>query len=185
MHIEDIQIKKLIFLEKNPRKITADQMLKLQESLQNDPNFLEARPILINKIGDKYNIYAGNQRVKAAIKLGWKSIKCHVEQDLSEDQMRQRIIKDNKSYGEWDYDILANEWNPADLIDYGFIPEELHLEDIKNINKEKEYDESIIDNLELIVNFKLSISNELCSSFENQLDELLKKFPSVKKEKRI
>lgn len=85
MHIEDIKIYKLSFLEKNPRKITSDQMQKLEQSLQNDPNFLDARPILVNKIGDKYQVYAGNQRVKAAKKLGWKSIKCHVEQEIPEE----------------------------------------------------------------------------------------------------
>ena len=126
--IQDIPIYKLSFLERNPRKITADQMHKLEKSLQNDPNFLDARPILVNKIGEKYQVYAGNQRIKAAKKLGWKSIKCHVELDIPEDQMRARIIKDNKSFGEWDWDALGNDFNPANLIDCGFTPEELHLD---------------------------------------------------------
>lgn len=144
--ISDIPIRGLSFLERNPRKITADQMHKLEQSLQNDPDFLMARPILVNKIGEKLQVYAGNQRVKAAKKLGWKSIPCHIEIDLSEEQMRSRIIKDNKSFGEWDWDILGNEFNPVELIECGFIPEELHLDafsdsDIEEVEEKKQEEE--------------------------------------------
>lgn len=56
--------------------------------------------------------------------------------------MRARIIKDNKSFGEWDWDILGNEWDPKELIDYGFTLEELHLEDIEDLGSTEEDEES-------------------------------------------
>lgn len=123
---EEIPISKLILSEKNPRKITSEQMQKLQNSLENDPQFLYARPICVNMVDGKYYVYAGNQRVRAAKKLGWNKIKCHLSHNLSQEMIQSRMIKDNKTYGEFDYDALANEYHINDLLDFGFRIEELH-----------------------------------------------------------
>lgn len=138
--IQEIKITNLTLLEKNPRRISEKQFQKLCKSLQDDPNFLNKRPVLVNKVNDVLQVYAGNQRVKAAKKLKWKTIPCDVDEDLDENVMRSRIIKDNKQFGEFDWDILANEWEMADLIDYGFTADELvgAVQDIDTKETEEE-----------------------------------------------
>lgn len=118
--IQNIKISKLRLLEKNPRKIDKIQFEKLCKSLQDDPAFLQSRPILVHKKDDRLIVYAGNQRVRAAKKLGWKELPCIVEENLSDDIIKSRTIKDNKTNGEWDFDILANEFEMDMLFDAGF-----------------------------------------------------------------
>ena len=140
LSIDSIPIKDLTLLERNPRKITKDQFDKLCKSIQIDPNFLFNRPVLVNNSKNKLIVYAGNQRVKAAKKMGWKDIPCIIENDLSEDLMKERIIKDNKHYGEFDFDILANEWDLDVLLDSGFSAEEIvgSIQDIESVEKSED-----------------------------------------------
>lgn len=135
--IRKIAISKLSLLEKNPRKINGDQMQKLVESLQADPDFFNNRPCLVNEKDGKLTVYAGNQRIRAAKKLKWKEVPCIVEQNLDEELMKDRIIKDNKTYGEFDYDILANEFDLDKLIAAGFTHEELQL-DVEDLGSQDE-----------------------------------------------
>lgn len=125
VEIVQINISELKLLEKNPRKISKDQMEKLCESLKNDPDFFFNRPCLVHEKDGVLEVYAGNQRVRAAKKLKWKKVPCILEKGLSEDILNERIIKDNKTYGEFDYEMLANEWDVDLLLDAGFTPEEL------------------------------------------------------------
>lgn len=130
-----IPVSQLELLEKNPRRISRAQMQKLCESLEEDPSFMEKRPVLVNRKDGKKIVYAGNQRVRAAKKLGWKEINCDIDDDLDEKTMRSRILKDNKTFGEFDYEMLANEWDVDELIKGGFTPEELSFE--SSIEKEE------------------------------------------------
>jgi len=125
MNIEYINICDLVLLERNPRKITKDQFKKLCKSLEEDRSFLDARPVLVNRIDEKNIVYAGNQRVQAAKKLKWKNVPCIVENNLDEKTIKSRIIKDNAHYGEFDYDILYADYDIQMLEDSGFTPEQL------------------------------------------------------------
>lgn len=118
--IKQIPIKELTLLERNPRKITKQAMEKLCDSLKSDPEFLQKRPILVNAIDGRLEVYAGNQRVRAAKKLGWKEVPCIVDENLDAETLKSRVIKDNLSAGAWDYDILANEYEIGDLLEWGF-----------------------------------------------------------------
>jgi DNA modification methylase len=120
-----LDINSLTLLERNPRKITKDQFNKLIESLKSDPEFFNARPLLVNNVDGKNIVYAGNQRLQAAKKLKWKQVPCIVEYDLEDSVMKSRIIKDNKSYGEFDYDILYADFDIETLEMAGFTPEQL------------------------------------------------------------
>jgi DNA modification methylase len=127
--IEHIPISQLQPLERNPRRISKDQMAKLVKSLREDARFLECRPILVNHTTDDngvhiYQVYAGNQRLQAAKRLKWRSVPCIIDMGLDENIMKSRIIKDNKTYGEFDYDILNNEYDDY-LLDAGFTEDEL------------------------------------------------------------
>jgi len=143
--IQEIPLKKLTLLEKNPRKITKEQLEKLCKSLKDDPEFLKKRPILVNLVNDVYHVYAGNQRVQAAKKIGWKTIPCDVDENLDESLIKSRVIKDNRTYGEFDFDILANEYDFDDLIEYGFSPEELLGKEIEEILNEDEDEDTSLE----------------------------------------
>ena len=154
MKTELIKISRLKLLEKNPRRITKEQMDKLCRSIENDPTFIECRPVLVNCIyieDEPYlHVYAGNQRVRAAKKLGMKEIPCIVEYDLSEEVIKKRIIQDNKTYGEFDFDELANMWDIELLIECGFKPEELlgslsNISDDARVEKSKEEEKKVCE----------------------------------------
>lgn len=144
IEIKKISISKLSLLENNPRKINGDQMQKLVESLESDPDFFNKRPCLVNDKDGKLIVYAGNQRIRAAKKLKWKEVPCIVDQNLDEELMKDRIVKDNKTYGEFDYDILANEFDLDKLIAAGFTHEELQL-DVEDLGSQEEEDGEILE----------------------------------------
>ncbi len=142
--LESISIKKLKLSDSNPRTISKNQFDKLCRSLENDPDFLIARPILVHETIDGLEVYAGNQRVRAAKKLGWKEIPCIIEKDLSENIIKERALKDNAHYGTWDFDLLANEYEINDLLEVGFTEHELAInyEPIKENNNNKTVEET-------------------------------------------
>lgn len=123
--ITQFPIKKLTLYEKNPRKVSKEQFEKLCISLEKDTRFMTCRPVLVNERDGQFLVYAGNQRVRAAKKLKWITIPCIIEKDLSDDVIKQRVIKDNQHYGEFDFDMLANDYEIDDLLEAGFEGEDL------------------------------------------------------------
>jgi ParB-like chromosome segregation protein Spo0J len=123
--IKMIKLSQLTSLENNPRKITKQQFDKLKKSLEASPDYLFVRPLLVNHVDDKMTVYAGNQRLRAAKALKWKEIPCIVEFNLSPEEVKRRIILDNKTFGEFDFDILANTYDIEDLYSWGFDTYEL------------------------------------------------------------
>lgn len=99
----------------NPRTIKDDNFKKLVRSIKEDPEFLEAREVIVNQ---DHMILGGNMRYKAAIEAGYKEIPVKVV-DWSEEKQRRFIIKDNVAGGDWDWDILANEWDLDELDAWG------------------------------------------------------------------
>lgn len=112
----------------NPREIQEDKFEDLKKSLKEFPEMMELRPIVV----DKDNIVlGGNMRLKALQQLGHNKIPdewVKRADELTDEQKREFIIKDNQPYGKWDFDKLANEWEVDDLIDWGFSEEELQIE---------------------------------------------------------
>ncbi len=99
----------------NPRLIKDDKFKKLVTSIQEFPEMLEAREIVVNK---DHIILGGNMRYKAAKEAGLKEVPVKIV-DWSEDKQRQFVIKDNVSGGEWDWDLIANEWDAEELDAWG------------------------------------------------------------------
>lgn len=84
---------------------------ELAQSIQEDPGFFENRPCLVNRVDGKNLVYAGLQRANVAhFRLGWEQIPCLVEENVPDDVMRARAIKDNTHKGRWNLEIL-NTWN--------------------------------------------------------------------------
>jgi DNA modification methylase len=113
MTIEKIQNVKLN--PNNPRLIKDDKFKKLVQSIKDFPEMLNIRPIVVNQ---DMIILGGNMRYKACKEAGLKEIPIIIT-DLTEEQQKEFLIKDNTSGGEWDWDILANEWDTDQLESWG------------------------------------------------------------------
>jgi DNA modification methylase len=96
----------------NPRIIKDDKFKKLVKSIQDFPQMLELRPIVVN---DEMIVLGGNMRLKACKEAGLKEVFIIKASELTEDQQKEFIIKDNVGFGEWDWDVIANEWD-TDLV---------------------------------------------------------------------
>lgn len=112
-----ISISKIRFNPNNPRIIKDDKFEKLIQSIRNFPYMLELRPIVI----DENNIVlGGNMRLKALRELGYKEVSVVLAKDLTEEQKKEFIIKDNLGFGEWNWDTLTNDdWDSEKLQKWG------------------------------------------------------------------
>jgi DNA modification methylase len=99
----------------NPRVIKDDKFKKLVQSLKDLPEMAQVRPIVVNQ---DMIVLGGNMRLKAMKEAGWKEAPVAIV-DWDEDKQRQFIIKDNVGFGEWDWDMLANEWDAESLGEWG------------------------------------------------------------------
>ena len=129
--MQNLPIGKIKANPNNPRIIKDDKFAKLVQSLKDLPEMAEVRPVVVNT---DMVVLGGNMRLKAMREAGWKDVPIQVV-DWDEDKQRQFIIKDNVSGGEWDWDMLANEWDTEELQEWG-----LDLPDFDNA-KELEAEE--------------------------------------------
>ena len=100
----------------NPRTLKDDKFHKLVKSIKEFPEMLEIRPIVVN---DDMIVLGGNMRLKACKEAGLKEVHIIKASSLTEEQQKQFIIKDNVGFGEWDWDMLANEWDAQELDEWG------------------------------------------------------------------
>lgn len=127
-------INKLRTNPNNPRTIRKDQLDKLVKSLREFPEMLEARPIVVDP---DFVVLGGNMRLKAAQEAGLTEVPVYVA-TWEEAKHKEFIIKDNLAFGEWDWDMLANEWEPEQLDDWG----------LKVWQPEDDIDMSILDEID-------------------------------------
>ena len=100
----------------NPRIIKDNKFKQLVKSIQDFPQMLELRPIVID---ENNMVLGGNMRLKACIEAGLQDVPVKQAKDLTEEQKKEFIVKDNVGYGEWDWDDLANNWDVDLLQDWG------------------------------------------------------------------
>ena len=124
MHIEKLKLN-----EQNPRHISQDKLEKLKKSINEFPEMMSLRPIIVNK---DYIVIGGNMRLTALLQLGYKEIPDDWVKvgNLHDEQQKRFIIADNVGFGEWDWETLSNEWDVADLETWGL--------DIPNFDTEEE-----------------------------------------------
>ena len=125
----------------NPRLIKDDKFKKLVQSIKDFPEMLDIRPIVVNK---DMIILGGNMRFRACKEAGIKEIPVIVT-DLSEEKQREFLIKDNTSGGEWDWDMIANEWDAEELEAWGL---DLPVFDIKDEGTAEEDNYEVPDTIE-------------------------------------
>jgi hypothetical protein len=116
MKSQEIDIKKIKVNPSNPRLIKDENFKKLVQSIQEFPEMLDIRPIVVNK---DMVILGGNMRFKACVEAGLKKIPVIIADNLTLEQEREFLIKDNVSGGEWDWSLLQMDWDNDKLKDWG------------------------------------------------------------------
>lgn len=106
----------LVFNEDNPRQISSEKFASLQRSLETFPEMLQARPIVVD---EKNVILGGNMRAKAMQAQGVTDVQVLRVEGWTDEQKQEFIIKDNVGFGEWDWDMLANQWDNVSLNEWG------------------------------------------------------------------
>jgi len=155
-----IKISKIKSNPENPRLIKDMKFRKLVKSIKEFPEMLKLRPIVVD---EKNIILGGNMRYKACIEAGLKEIYVIQADDLSEDQKKEFIIKDNVGFGDWDWDIIANQWDLKKLDDWGLnLISGDDIEESKNPNN--------IDTENIFATELDSESNYIVLKFENDID---------------
>ena len=125
--IKKVKVTEVISNPNNPRLIKDDKFKKLVKSIQEFPDMLNVRPIVVNT---DMVVLGGNMRLKAIKEAGIKEINIEIV-DWTEQQQKEFIIKDNASFGEWDWDDLANNWDAEELTDWGLDIPKFTNNDIK------------------------------------------------------
>ena len=178
MKNKEIIYRKLTDLKKlpnNPRTIKKADMEKLKQSVKNNPDYFEARPLILSNRTGELVIIAGNQRYEAAKALGMTEVPTFLLENLTEKREEEIIIRDNVNNGEWDMDKLA-DWNIDDLHDWGLdeIKERREIvEDVPApVDKENTY--SVVGDI-----YQLGEHRIFCGSFED--DEKVRKLFGDKK----
>jgi len=122
----------------NPRIIKDDKFQKLVKSIKEFPEMLNIRPIVVNA---DMVVLGGNMRLKACKEAGLKEVAIIKATDLTDEQQKQFIIKDNVGYGEWDWEDLANNWDGEQLTDWGLDIQNFNTEGFTDKNKELSLDD--------------------------------------------
>jgi hypothetical protein len=175
-------------LPKNPRLIKDAKYEKLKKSIEDNPEMLGMREVLVYPHGSKFVIIGGNMRFQACKDLGFTEVPCKVlDKDTTPDQLRAITIKDNVSFGEHDWELLANEWDNIEISDWGmevWIMPDLSSDDqaediVTNNNTYKDTDGYAMDYLNSdIKKFEIFIN-------KNDYDKIVQKLNEVKKTENL
>ena len=137
---QKVKIGDVIPNEKNPRYIRDPKFNKLVNSIKGFPEMLEKRPIVVD---ENMIVLGGNMRLNACKKAGLTEVWIDVAEGWTQEQKNEFIIKDNVGFGEWDWEILANEWDMKELSDWGMdLPEDYFTDEVLEA-EEDDYEEPI------------------------------------------
>jgi hypothetical protein len=157
-------------LPKNPRLIKDAKFEKLKKSIEDNPEMLGARELIVYPHNDKFVIIGGNMRYTACKELGYKELPCQVlPAEYSAEQLRAITIKDNVAFGENDWENLANEWDAEELEEWGMELPVQYNSDIDYSDKNEEID---IDALVLDMTIKLKYTEDEYHLVREQLSKI-------------
>lgn len=160
--MEVINIKEIKPNPNNPRILKDDKFKKLVQSLKDFPEMANVRPIVVNK---DMIVLGGNMRLRAMQEAGWKKAPVQIV-DWSIEKQNEFIIKDNVGYGEWDWDVIANDWDYEDLNKWGL--------DVPGFNLDENFTENNEYNFQNKVTIEFKTFEEAQSYYEKSLKENLK-----------
>jgi len=113
---QQVKISKVKGNPDNPRIIKNDKFKKLVKSIQEFPEMLKLRPIVVD---EDFMVLGGNMRLKASKDAGLKEVWIEIAEGLTKEQKKEFIVKDNVGFGEWEWDMLANDWDSVQLAEWG------------------------------------------------------------------
>lgn len=160
-------------LHNNPRYINDPEFEELCTSLTNNPDYFEARPLILSNRTGMLIVLAGNMRLKAAVHIGQKEVPTILLEGLTEEREKEITIRDNVNNGSWDYKILEDgDWDKQKLVDWG-VPAMWDLEG-------EEYEPEKVKNPS-VPRVTIEFTDELQrSQFLTELDEILKSYEGAK-----
>lgn len=168
MNVKKIKLTELKSNPNNPRVIKDDKFHKLVASIKEFPEMLDIRPIVVNK---DMIVLGGNMRLKACKEAGLKTVPVVIAENLSQDQQRQFIIKDNVGFGEWDWEMIANQWDSDELTEWGMnvpkMPEDVDYSLLDDESLDEKMDE-------LTDGVKKAIQIEFNAEHYEEASELIK-----------
>ena len=167
MDIEEVAISKVKSNKDNPRIIKDDKFKKLVESINSFPQMLKIRPIVVN---DDMIVLGGNMRLKACKEAGLKRVHIIKASGLTEKQQEEFIVKDNVGFGEWDWEMLGNDWDMEELEEWGldvpdFTVDEPEAEETEEPSETPEDPETVIGDV-----WELGEHRLLCGDSTNTSD---------------
>jgi ParB-like chromosome segregation protein Spo0J len=168
MEIKKIKISEIKPNPNNPRLIKDDKFKKLVKSIQDFPQMLEIRPIVVN---DDMIVLGGNMRLKACKEAGLKELPVIKASELTEDQQREFTIKDNVGFGEWDWEQLANQWDEFALKEWGMDLPVFELSKQQKSKDETEYDFENFDNTGMTT-IRIVLPDEKALALMDKLDAM-------------
>jgi ParB-like chromosome segregation protein Spo0J len=163
MKIETVKISAVKSNPNNPRIIKDDKFKKLVQSVKDFPQMLDIRPIVVN---DEMIVLGGNMRLKACIEAGIKEVSIIKASELTAEQQNEFIIKDNVGFGEWNWDIIADNWDYEILNNWGL--------DIPGFDLNDEFREETPYNFMNKVTIEFESTEEATAYFEQVTKDGLK-----------
>lgn len=118
-NLQYLPIEQVRLNDANPRLIKDARFEALKQSIQDFPAMLTLRPLVVD---EHYTVLGGNMRLQALLQLRYPQVPVLIATGLTDQQKREFILKDNASFGEWDWDLLANDWSDLPLHDWLDMP---------------------------------------------------------------
>lgn len=177
------KLEELNRLDSNPRTITPEDMEKLKESIRNNPDYLEARPLVLSDRTGTLVIIDGNQRYEACLQLGLKEVPTVLLHGLTEEREREIIIRANVNNGKWDLTKLF-EWDYRELMDWGVegisFPEisdfnEEEVDDTENILRNQNYEAGAHIKYLVFEGYKIPVSEKELDGLKQRATEYMNK----------
>ena len=186
---QQVKISKVKRNPNNPRIIKNDKFKKLVKSIQEFPEMLKLRPIVVD---EDFMVLGGNMRLKASKDAGLKEVWIEIAEGLTEEQKKEFIVKDNVGFGEWEWDILANEWDSIQLAEWG-LDVWKNIDDIDELDADQEWvgmpefnQPDKMPYRQIIVSFdKESDVQDFANIMNENITQKTKSFWFPKKEKNI
>lgn len=167
-----LNIKEIKLNEHNPRDITPEMFEKLKKSIQEFPQMLETRPLVI----DENNVVlGGNMRLRALTDLGYEEIPVQKVEGWSEEQKKEFVVKDNLSYGVWDWELLANSWDAEQLEEWGLEVPDWETEELEAEEDNYQVPDEIETDIQLGDLFQIGEHRLMCgdSTDSDQVKKLM------------
>ena len=183
MEIVYRKIEELNKLDSNPRTITEEDMEVLKDSIRNNPDYLEARPLVLSDRTGTLVIIDGNQRYEACLQLGLKEVPAVLLHGLTEEREREIIIRANVNNGKWDLTKLF-EWDYRELMDWGVegisFPEisdfnEEEVDDTENILRNQNYEAGAHIKYLVFEGYKIPVSEKELDGLKQRATEYMNK----------